>query len=103
MQLMPAVERDRQLMIKVQREQVLYLGWGAALLLQVAEPRIAQVVADHSVFLNHPTRRLRRLYATADTVFWLIFGTPDETRRAANRINRVHDRVHGAVLNRRGG
>jgi uncharacterized protein (DUF2236 family) len=88
---------DRQLTIKVQREQVLYLGWGAALLLQVAEPRIAQAVADHSVFLNHPAGRLRRLYATADTMLWLHFGTPDETREAADRINRVHDRVHGTV------
>jgi uncharacterized protein (DUF2236 family) len=38
-----------------------------------------------------------RLYSTADTMLWLLFGTPDETRRAADRINGVHDRVHGTL------
>ena len=90
-------ESERELTTMVQREQVLYLGCGAVLLLHVADPHIAQAVADHSVFLNEPAHRLRRLYATADTMLWLIFGTPDETRWAADRINRVHDRVHGAL------
>jgi uncharacterized protein (DUF2236 family) len=90
-------DRERDLTTLVQREQVLYLGWGAALLLHVADPHIAQAVADHSVFLNDPTRRVRRLYGTADTMFCLVFGTADETLQAADRINRVHDRVHGTL------
>jgi uncharacterized protein (DUF2236 family) len=96
--LMPILcERQRELTTKVHREQVLYLGWGAALLLHVADPHIAQAVADHGVFLRDRGRRVRRLYSTADTMLWLLFGTPDETRRAAQRINRIHDRVHGIL------
>jgi uncharacterized protein (DUF2236 family) len=93
----PPADPERELTTKVQREQVLYLGWGAALLLHVADPHVAQAVADHSVFLNDPARRVGRLYSTADTILWLLFGTPEETRRAADRIKRVHDRVHGTL------
>ena len=88
---------ERELTTRVQREQILYLGWGAALLLHVADPHVAQAVADHSVFRNDPARRVERLYSTADTMLWLLFGTPDETRGAADRIQRIHDRVHGTI------
>ncbi len=88
---------ERELTTRVQREQILYLGWGAALLLHAADPHVAQAVADHSVFLNDPARRVERLYSTADTMLWLIFGTPNETRRAADRIRGIHDRVRGTL------
>jgi uncharacterized protein (DUF2236 family) len=82
---------------RVLRERVLALSWGSALLLHVAEPRIAQGVADHSVFLNNPPRRVARLYSTANTMLDLLVGGPADTQRAARRVNAIHDRVHGAA------
>jgi uncharacterized protein (DUF2236 family) len=80
---------------RVLRERVLALAWGSALLLHVAEPRIAQGVAEHSVFLNNPPRRVARLYSTANTMLDLLVGGRAEMHRAAARINAIHDRVHG--------
>lgn len=86
---------ERALATRVLRERVLALSWGSALLLHVAEPRIAQGVADHSVFLNDPSRRVARLYSTANTMLDLLVGSPRATQAAADRINAIHDRVHG--------
>jgi uncharacterized protein (DUF2236 family) len=80
---------------RVLRERVLALSWGSALLLHVAEPRIAQGVADHSVFLHNPKRRVARLYSTANTMLDLLVGGPRQARAAARQINAIHDRVHG--------
>jgi uncharacterized protein (DUF2236 family) len=88
---------ERELLTRVHREHVVCLGYGAALLLHAADPRIAQAVADHSVFLRKPARRLERLYSTGDTMFFLLFGTPYEKRHAADRLNRLHDRITGTL------
>jgi uncharacterized protein (DUF2236 family) len=88
---------DRTITTRVLRERVLALSWGSALLLHVAEPRIAQGVADHSVFLNNPRRRGARLYSTANTMLDLLVGGPDDVQAAAARINAIHDRVHGRI------
>ena len=82
---------------RVLRERILALSWGSALLLHVAEPRIAQGVADHSVFLHSPRRRVARLYSTANTMLDLLVGGPSEAHAAAARINAIHDRVHGVT------
>jgi uncharacterized protein (DUF2236 family) len=42
---------------RVDREMALLLGGGRALLMQIAHPKIAAGVADHSRFLNDPLRR----------------------------------------------
>src|SRR5438045_7299805 len=88
---------DRTMATRVLRERILALSWGSALLLQVAEPRIAQGVADHSVFLHNPRRRVARLYSTANTMLDLLVGGPREAQSAAGRINAIHDRVHGVT------
>ena len=82
---------------RVLRERILALSWGSALLLHVAEPRIAQGVADHSVFLRNPRRRVDRLYSTANTMLDLLVGGPRDACAAAERINAIHDRVHGVT------
>jgi uncharacterized protein (DUF2236 family) len=92
-----AVAADRTVTTRVLRERVLALSWGSALLLHVAEPRIAQGVAEHSVFLNNPRRRVARLYSTANTMLDLLVGGPDDVQAAAARINAIHDRVHGSL------
>jgi uncharacterized protein (DUF2236 family) len=92
-----AEDADRTVVARVLEERVLALAWGSALLLHVADPRIAQGVADHSVFLNAPSRRLERLYSTANTMLDLLVGAPSDIRAASDRINRIHDQVHGVM------
>jgi uncharacterized protein (DUF2236 family) len=78
---------------RVNREAALLLGGGRALLMQVAHPRVAAGVADHSDFEHDPLGRLNR---TLELSLALTFGTPAEVRGAAERINRTHRRVTGS-------
>ena len=77
---------------RVNREAALLLGGGRALLMQLAHPRVAAGVADHSDFVSDPVGRLRR---TLELSLALTFGDPGEVRAAAERINRTHRRVTG--------
>jgi uncharacterized protein (DUF2236 family) len=81
---------------KVQREIILVpLAWAPAILLQFAHPLVARGVADHSGFRSDRWGRVRRFRRTLDAMLRLSFGTEDETRTVADRINAIHDRVHG--------
>lgn len=82
---------------KVNCETATLLGWGPAILLQVAHPLVAAGVTDHSVAVSHPELRLRRLGQTIRAMLAITFGTPDEAARATAAINRIHDRVHGSL------
>ena len=82
---------------KLQKEVVLLLAWGPAILLQLAHPLVAQGVADHSTFRTERWGRARRLYRTLDAMLGLCFGTEREARAVAARINAIHDRVHGEL------
>jgi uncharacterized protein (DUF2236 family) len=93
--LVDGTELERSITTRVLRERILALSWGSALLLHVAEPRIAQGVADHSNFLNTPPRRVARLYSTANTMLDLLVGSRIDATTAAARINAIHDRVSG--------
>jgi uncharacterized protein (DUF2236 family) len=64
----------------------------AAVLLQVAHPRIAQGVADHSDFRDNALARLRR---TLTTVNRIAFGTHQEAEQMRERLSAVHGRVQG--------
>jgi uncharacterized protein (DUF2236 family) len=77
---------------RVNREGVLLLGGGRALLLQVAHPLVAAGVAEHSNYREDP---FGRLYRTLDTVTTIVFGTTPEAKAAAARLHRVHTRVKG--------
>jgi uncharacterized protein (DUF2236 family) len=78
----------------VDREAVLLLGAGRALLLQIAHPLVAAGVADHSSFVADPWGRLRR---TLDTSYALVFGGEEGARVAVQRMDAVHRRVHGSL------
>ncbi len=82
---------------KVNSEVVLLLGWGRAILLQLAHPLVASGVADHSSFNAAPRVRLRRLRETIEAMLALTFGTPEEVDRASRAINAIHDRVQGKL------
>src|SRR4051812_19301468 len=79
---------------RVNREGVLLLGGGRALLLQVAHPLVAAGVADHSNYREDP---FGRLYRTLDTVTTIVFGSTEEAREASERLHRVHTRVKGTA------
>ncbi len=64
----------------------------AAVLLQVAHPRIAQGVADHSNYREDALGRLRR---TLTTVNRIAFGTHREAEQMRERLSATHARVQG--------
>jgi uncharacterized protein (DUF2236 family) len=76
---------------------VLLLGWGRAILMQFAHPLVARGVADHSGFRADAFGGWRRLHRTLGAMLALTFGGPDAARRAADRINAIHDRIHGTL------
>ena len=86
---------DQRIGWKLQREIVLLLAWGPAILLQLAHPLVAQGIADHSSFRTQRRGRTRRLYHTIDAMLQLCFGTEDQAQATLARINAIHDRVNG--------
>lgn len=87
---------------RVNREVVILLGWPPAILAQFAHPLVAAGIAEHSSFSGDPSSRIARLWSTLDAMFGLVFGDIEESQRAANRINSIHDRVSGVLPERAG-
>lgn len=79
---------------RVNREAVLFLGAGRALLLQLAHPWVAAAVAEHSVALRDPIGRFHR---TFDTMFTLVFGTLEQAFDTARRLHRLHAKIGGQL------
>ncbi|PWC04148.1 oxygenase MpaB family protein [Agromyces badenianii] len=73
-------------------EGVLLLGGGAAILLQLADPRVARGVARHSAFRERP---LDRLIGTLDYVYAIGFGSEHIAAEAVRTVNRRHAPVRG--------
>ena len=80
---------------RMNAERLVVLGWGRAILMQLAHPLVAQGVADHSDFRSTALSRVRRLHGTIKAMLALTFGDPAAAEAAAGRINAIHDRVHG--------
>jgi len=81
----------------INRERVVVLGWGRAVLLQLAHPLVAAGVAAHSSFAGHRLGRLRRLHGTIGAMLDFVSGHPGRARATAARINAIHDRVSGRL------
>ncbi|MDG2124331.1 MAG: oxygenase MpaB family protein [Verrucomicrobiales bacterium] len=64
----------------------------AAVLLQIAHPRVAQGVADHSDFQNNALGRLRRTLTTVNSI---AFGTVEQAEQMRARLKHVHGQVRG--------
>ncbi|MDP9376727.1 MAG: DUF2236 domain-containing protein [Actinomycetota bacterium] len=77
---------------KINRETVLLLGGGRALLMQVAHPSVAAGVVQHSRYDVDPWGRLLR---TLDVVTAITFGDTETSERAAARLRAVHRYVRG--------
>jgi uncharacterized protein (DUF2236 family) len=78
---------------RVNRENILLLGGGRALLMQLAHPKVAAGVDEHSDFRAHPIRRLRR---TIRMTMAIVFGDRETALAAARGVNQAHARVRGA-------
>jgi uncharacterized protein (DUF2236 family) len=81
----------------INRERVVVLGWGRAILLQLAHPLVAAGVSDHSSFAGHRFGRVRRLHGTIGAMLDFASGDERRARAAASRINAIHDRVNGRL------
>lgn len=84
--------RSVRRMRDVAGEAVLIAGGGAAILLQVADPRVARGVARHSDFASRPTDRLN---ATLRYVYAQVHGTVSERRFSARLVRYAHAPVRG--------
>jgi uncharacterized protein (DUF2236 family) len=83
---------DDSMVRRVNREGVVLLGGGRALLMQIAHPMIAAGVAEHSAF---PDKGRERLMRTLRLTFAIIFGSERQAMDAIEDINLVHQRVYG--------
>ena len=77
---------------RVNRENVLILGGGRALLMQLAHPMVAAGVDEHSDFRQRPMYRLRR---TIRLTMAIVFGDRETALAAARAVNQTHGRVRG--------
>src|SRR6516164_9103861 len=77
---------------RINREAVLFLGAGRALLLQLAHPWVATAVADHSQVFSDPIGRLHRTFRV---MFTMIFGTLDQALKGARQLRRRHAAITG--------
>jgi uncharacterized protein (DUF2236 family) len=82
---------------RVNCETATLLGWGAAVLLQLAHPLVAAGVAGHSVAVNQPERRFERLTQTINAMLLITFGTEEERQRTGAGINSIHDHIYGEL------
>jgi uncharacterized protein (DUF2236 family) len=77
---------------RVNRESVVTLGGTCALLMQLAHPRVAAGVRDHSRFEEDTVGRLRR---TLDLTMTVVFGSRTAAMQAVRLINTRHRSVTG--------
>lgn len=86
------VFRDDSAFRRVNREPALLLGGGRALLMQLAHPKVAAGVAEHSKFRGDPVGRFLR---TLRPMYAITFGSPAQASAAADGIARRHASVVG--------
>ncbi|AMA56965.1 oxygenase MpaB family protein [Bradyrhizobium sp. CCGE-LA001] len=79
---------------QIDREAVIFLGAGRALLLQLAHPWVAAAIAEHSKTLADPIGRFHR---TFDIVFPMVFGSLDRALLSSRQLHRRHGMIVGAM------
>ena len=82
---------------RVNREAVVVLGWGRAILMQLAHPLVAAGVGAHSRFDAGPLAYVERMRRTIGAMLSLTFGTEAQVAATAGRINAIHRRVRGRL------
>lgn len=79
---------------RVNREGVLLLGGGTAIILQLAHPLVAAGVAQHSNYREEPWARL---YRTLDMTTKIMFGPTALAEDTARKLRHVHGLVRGVT------
>lgn len=79
---------------RVDREMALLLAGGRALLMQLAHPKVAAGVAQHSHFKDDP---LGRLHRTMSTMWSIVFDELPAARAALGQVKNVHRKVRGII------
>ncbi|MBK3664662.1 DUF2236 domain-containing protein [Bradyrhizobium diazoefficiens] len=79
---------------RIDREAVIFLGAGRALLLQLAHPWVAAAIAEHSKTLADPIGRFHR---TFDIVFAMVFGSLDRAMLSSRQLHRRHGMIVGEM------
>jgi uncharacterized protein (DUF2236 family) len=82
---------------KINREAVVLLGWGRAILLQLSHPLVAAGVAEYSHFDESAGGYVRRVRQTVGGMLGITFGSPEQAHRIIERINHIHRNVHGTL------
>lgn len=91
----PALFAPDSLAWRIMKNPVaLMVGGIAAVILELAEPRVRSGVWEHTAFRGDPVRRVKRTgYATMVT----IYGPADSARAMIAGVNRAHQHVHGVT------
>lgn len=79
---------------RIDREAVIFLGAGRALLLQLAHPWVAAAIAEHSRTFADPIGRFHR---TFEIVFAMVFGSRDKALASARQLHRRHAMIVGRM------
>ncbi|EJN11655.1 hypothetical protein PMI42_05054 [Bradyrhizobium sp. YR681] len=79
---------------RIDREAVIFLGAGRALLLQLAHPWVAAAIAEHSRTFADPIGRFHR---TFDIVFAMVFGSLDRALLSSRQLYRRHGMIVGQM------
>jgi len=79
---------------RIGREGIAFLAGGAAALLQLAHPFVAQGVADHSATREDTFGRFLR---TFENVYAMLFGSIDRALGSARRVHAIHESVTGVL------
>jgi uncharacterized protein (DUF2236 family) len=72
----------------------LFIGGVAAVIMELAEPRVRTGVWEHTTFRVDPLRRLRR---TGLAAMVTIYGSRGKAEDMIARVRRMHDRVAGST------
>jgi uncharacterized protein (DUF2236 family) len=72
----------------------LFIGGVAAVIMELAEPRVRTGVWEHTTFRIDPNRRLRR---TGFAAMVTIYGARSKAEAMIARVRRMHDRVAGST------
>lgn len=72
----------------------LFIGGVAAVILELAEPRVRHGVWDHSSFRTRPLERLQR---TGLAALVTVYGPASAARAMIEGVNRMHERVSGTT------
>jgi uncharacterized protein (DUF2236 family) len=77
---------------QVHREVTVLFGGARAMLMHAAHPLVIAGADQTGMYERNPWKRLQRTLALQ---YALTFGTKGEAHTAADRINAIHERIHG--------